>query len=96
MEYIELSDKLHERRSPTVSKFFFHCPACECTHSFDVRKDGDRPNWSWNGDVNSPTFRPSLRYPSRGCHLHVTNGTIEFCGDCDHRFAGQTMDMVPL
>lgn len=27
------------------------------------------------------------------CHLHVTNGSISFCGDCPHEFKGKT---VPL
>lgn len=29
------------------------------------------------------------------CHTFVTNGRIQFLGDCTHALAGQTVDMVP-
>ena len=32
----------------------------------------------------------------RVCHSFIRAGRIEFLGDCTHRLAGQTVDMVPL
>ena len=33
--------------------WMFYCPACRCYHSFDER-------WEFNGNVDKPTFSPSL------------------------------------
>lgn len=72
------------------------CPGCECTHGADI----DQPNpltgakWTWNGDVDKPTVSPSVNYPNRPrCHFHIREGRIEYCGDCDHPLAGQTVDL---
>ncbi len=75
-------------------KYIFHCPGCECLHSYDVRTDGGRPNWTFNGDFDRPTFSPSLLYPDRICHLFLTDGKIRFLGDCTHKLAGQVVEMV--
>jgi hypothetical protein len=29
------------------------------------------------------------------CHSHVTDGQIQFLGDCTHKFAGQTVELQP-
>lgn len=61
--------------------------------------DGPGPRWSFNGDYDRPTFQPSILVegsmrdgPNR-CHSFVTDGQIQFLGDCTHALAGQT---VPL
>lgn len=99
------SDKLHERRFPSDSWFTFYCPGCKHGHHYEV------PRWSFNGNYDKPTFAPSLRMftpqskdPVDGtaiqektiCHLHLRDGRIEFCNDCDHDLKGQTVDMVPF
>ena len=33
--------------------FVIECPACECGHMFDNK-------WEFNGDIEKPTFHPSL------------------------------------
>lgn len=30
------------------------------------------------------------------CHLFIRNGRIEYCHDCSHGLAGQTIDMVEI
>ena len=75
------------------STVLFYCPACKCVHPFDL----DR--WTFNGDVERPTFSPSLRVlnptdTTTTCHLFVRDGRIEYCGDCPHEMAGKTVDMV--
>lgn len=66
------------------------CPACECGHLFDSR-------WTFNGDVNKPTFRASMLVngstPEKRCHSFVTDGKIEFCGDSAHALAGKTVEL---
>ncbi len=79
-----------------VTKYLFFCPGCECLHSYDVRTDGKRPNWSFDGNLESPTFTPSLFYPDRVCHLFLTAGKLHFLGDCTHKLAGQTVDLPDM
>jgi Family of unknown function (DUF6527) len=68
-----------------------------------------RPAWGWNGDMVKPTFSPSIlvTYPAnlnaseefsewrtdRVCHSFITDGNIQFLGDCTHELANQ---IVPL
>lgn len=42
--------------------FTFMCPGCEDRHSIRVREgeDGPRPSWTFNGDLERPTFTPSI------------------------------------
>ena len=60
---------------------------------------GAGPRWGWNGDAEKPTFTPSVlvRYNwsdgERVCHSFVTDGQIQFLGDCTHALAGQTVDI---
>lgn len=78
--------------------------------------DGPGPRWGWNGNVERPTFTPSVLVTGvkrltdeqlaawmRGeplpepvqqrCHTFVTDGRIQFLGDCTHALAGQTVDL---
>lgn len=71
-------------------KLLFMCPGCNCYHMFDAR-------WTWNGDVNRPTFSPSLAVfmgTDRQCHSFVRDGRIEFLADSRHRLAGQIVEML--
>ena len=88
------------------------CPGCDSLHPFTIEApggpDGDRLNsgitWEWDGNLESPTFSPSLlcnnphtRNPAWGaCHSFLRAGRWEFLSDSAHRLAGQTVDMVPL
>lgn len=74
--------------------YFFHCPGCECAHAFLVTGP---LSWEFNGDLERPTFSPSLlcttRMPSGNdvCHLFMRDGQIEFLSDCTHKLAGRTV-----
>ena len=72
-------------------QYWFFCPGCENHHAYTV------PRWTFNGDMERPTFTPSLlcnadHIPSR-CHLFMTDGKIQFLSDCHHKLAGQTVEM---
>jgi hypothetical protein len=83
----------------------FHCPGCGYDHPFHVapqrrerRADGsEAPLWEWNGSMDKPTFTPSLLcnkdFPDKRCHSYVTDGKIQFLGDCFHKLAGQTVEI---
>lgn len=72
----------------------FHCPGCECSHIFYTKGN---VIWSFNGDLNNPTFSPSLLNtyePGKVCHLFVSAGKIQFLNDSFHNLKGQTIDMI--
>jgi hypothetical protein len=59
--------------------------------------------WQFNNDVERPTLTPSLllhyTHTEGGpyvCHSFVTNGRIQYLGDCTHPLAGQTVDLPEI
>ncbi len=61
--------------------------------------------WTFNGDLDSPTLSPSVltwaTNPSTGadifrCHSFVTNGKIQFLGDCSHELKNQTIELPEI
>ena len=84
------------------------CPGCEQQHQIWTG-NGPGPAWQFNGDVESPTFSPSLLVrmgpkcdenglrltgaPDQRCHSFIRDGKIEFLGDCSHALAGQTVEL---
>ena len=89
---------------PKLSKiqngYLFFCPGCEIEHLVYVTAP-DKPNWQFNNNPDAPTFSPSIdvRYPwgpsreERHCHSFVTDGKIQFLGDCTHALKGQTVEI---
>lgn len=84
------------------------CEPQEATH-VEISTPGPIPTrllpvggsgWTWNGDLERPTFRPSILSRTADasgeirCHSYVTDGRIEFLGDCSHELAGQTVDLL--
>lgn len=81
-------------------KWLIFCPGCKCIHGMNA-------GWSFNGDLERPTFKPSIRVrgtdwdgkvPGKGikktvCHSFVTDGRIKFLDDSTHELAGQTVDL---
>ncbi len=76
------------------NRWLFHCPACGFAH-------GPDDSWTFNGDVERPTFSPSLLVrceygearEKRVCHSFVRDGRIEYLSDCTHAMAGQTVEI---
>lgn len=97
-------------RSLEGGRLAFRCPGCDEAHHIQVG-EGPGPRWGWNGDVDRPTFTPSVLVTSpanpdagpgfeewlteRRCHSFVTDGRIQFLGDCTHALQGQTVDLPP-
>ncbi len=86
---------------PGVPDYYFMCPGCKCDHGVWVENRNGLTHaiWSFNGDVDKPTFSPSLLIRwnigivNYVCHGFIRNGMIEFLGDCTHEFAGKTVEM---
>lgn len=78
----------------------FRCPGCGWRHMLNT-DPSIRPCWSFNGDLDRPTITPSINAwreygggrETQRCHSFVTNGRIQFLGDCTHALAGQTVDL---
>jgi hypothetical protein len=63
--------------------------------------------WQFNGNMEKPSFTPSLLNTGNyynektgqndiecRCHLFVTDGKIQYCSDCTHELAGQTVELI--
>ena len=71
------------------------------------RREGSG-NWTWNGDCEKPTVKPSIltrgggrgwedgKYVEVVCHSFVNDGKVQFLDDCSHEFAGMTMDLLDV
>lgn len=55
-------------------------------HFISTHKAGD-PCWC---------TRPDAVFKCQRCHSFVTDGKIQFLGDCSHALAGQTVDLPSL
>lgn len=70
------------------TRLAFWCPGCDVAHHFNT-------SWTYNGDPERPTVRPSLLvtgYELR-CHSFIQAGRIHFLADCWHDLKGQTVDL---
>ncbi len=76
-------------------------------HGFRVGDWANAPTWTFNGNLDKPTFSPSLRvfdpasfdgtqFTKTACHLNLTDGQIIFHADSAHALAGQTVPMIDL
>ena len=86
-----------------VTYYTFYCEGCGHEHSIPVYADGS--GWQFNGNMEAPSFTPSLlnrtpeikaagfEAPAKVCHLFITDGKIQYCGDCTHHLSGQTIEM---
>ena len=97
-----MAAKIHNFNSDghKIQTWAFICPGCGYSHAFTVGPkfcDADH-RWTFNGNVESPTFTPSLRVngstPDAQCHLEVADGQIKYHGDCFHALAGKTVPMI--
>lgn len=70
--------------SDDIAGLLFRCP-CGCGVVSGVTfKNGPLeagPEWSWDGDEESPTVKPSIRRVGVGCNYHgfLTDGRFTFC-----------------
>lgn len=72
------------------------CPGCGEAHYLR--------GWQFNGDLEKPTFNPSLLarttnkegQVTKVCHSFVADGKIRFLADSTHKYAGQTLDLLDI
>ena len=75
----------------------FWCPGCDGVHVVTLKRQDGSPMWSWDDNVDAPTFSPSILVtydPDKSrCHSFVRAGKIEFLNDSTHALAGKTVDI---
>lgn len=101
---------------------YVQCPIAEATHvtinmpgptgilTLPIILRGSRKDtgcWSWNGDTEKPTLKPSVKTeghldpvtwePKKWvCHSWVNDGQAQFLRDSTHELTGQTVDLLDL
>lgn len=84
----------------------FFCSGCGDNHvvpftDVPVTKEHPLPPgvWFFNGNLDKPTISPSIRIiggvTGTLCHVVVTDGILNFCADSPHKYAGQSIGMLP-
>jgi hypothetical protein len=92
--------------------FVYWCQGCDSHHSLRTESNQGGPVWSFNGNIEKPTFTPSVMVrsgraidpsyqPEQGdppeiCHTFITEGVVQFLSDCTHALAGQTLSLPDL
>ena len=97
---------------------YVDCPISESTHitinipgpsgklTLPVITHGTRKDtgcWSWNGNVDAPTLKPSVKTNGGNhiegewtCHTWITDGKAIFLNDTTHEHAGKTLDLLDI
>jgi len=84
--------------------YLVECPGCKMLHQIPTKHSHPGANWNFNGDMEKPTFSPSLLVRSawgderekRVCHSFIRDGMWQFLNDCTHDLAGQTVPMIDI
>ena len=88
--------KLLRRELDDGTDYIFWCPGCACHHFFRVGAD-EGPTWQFDGDMEEPTFLPSLFVRGEEqCHLYLNNGRLTFLKDCSHDLAGKEVELPDM
>lgn len=80
--------------------YSFYCKGCREPH---VYWTSGKLVWSFNGNLERPTFTPSLLNTWTNheegirlvCHLFLTDGIVSYCGDCTHEMSGMSYQLEP-
>lgn len=97
-----VSSVLGETNGNAMRSLWHWCPGCKEPHRIVI--EGDKVTWGFDGNLEAPTFTPSVRHTwtngeeqiAECCHYFITNGKLCFCADCTHELAGQVVDLPPL
>ncbi len=100
--------QINNKFRKSLGGYIHFCAGCDRAHYIQTDK---HPAWTFNGDIENPTFGPSIRiYQPAGtygeneefvpektlCHYFIVAGQIQYLTDCDHQLAGVTTELPPL
>jgi Family of unknown function (DUF6527) len=110
----QLGDKLRKvgpADGHTAGGLAHWCPACDCMHQFALDgKNSSGAQWTWDGNVENPTFSPSMNIiinpkghkhynpecSTDVCHYFLQNGVLQYLADCTHGLKNQRIILPPL
>ena len=83
------------------------CPGCDSLHMiYTTKKNINGCQWNFNGNLDSPTFSPSINIRAEDkdpeweflhiCHYFIQDGKLKYCGDSTHKYSGQEIDLPDL
>jgi len=85
--------------------YMHQCPGCDEMHVIYTDHKNPNHNWEFNGDLEKPTFNPSVKITipectdpdfksdRTCCHYFIRDGMIEFCSDSTHALSGQKVKL---
>ena len=80
-----------------------HIPSRTFPEVFPVILKGKRDGtgcWTWNGDTEKPTLRPSVlttaSHTGFRCHCWVNDGVAKFLSDCSHDMANTEVSLLDV
>ena len=84
-----------------TTHLLFNLPGPISTRMLPVILRGSRAGtncWSWNGDTEKPTVKPSILSDNGTdrCHTWINDGKVQFLDDCSHELKGQTLDLLDI
>jgi hypothetical protein len=90
-----------------IQGYSFYCPGCKRRHVVYTKEQSPGGAcWSFNGDIDKPTFTPSIFVNPKNhechvpelhsCHSFIRDGKIQFLNDCTHELAGQTVELPEI
>ncbi len=99
-------DKLLDTVTGLDGAYLLNCPGCQMDHVI-YTKNNERhtgPIWTFNNDMESPTFSPSLLVKYNWgkndrkvvCHSFIRDGHWQFLNDCTHHLKGKTVPMTDI
>jgi hypothetical protein len=100
------------KKIENTNQFVFHCPGCNGHHAFndtwEFNGDFEKPTLkpsvlvTWNELPKDATFENVPKgelhpdsIPMR-CHSFITDGMIQFLGDCSHDKRNQTLELLDM
>lgn len=66
-----------ERNGITIG-YLMESPKTGDMYCFYTKESGEKQYWTFNGNHNKPTFRPSMLNKETGEHFFVTNGKVTY------------------
>lgn len=89
--------RITQKDGYTAQGWVHWCPGCEHIHAFAVETPfGNGAHWSFDGNMDRPTFTPSMNIGPSFCHYFLRDGRIQFLDDCRHNLRGQTLELPDI
>lgn len=77
--------------------YLHYCAGCNQLHLINTQYKNSRgAQWWFNGNMELPTFTPSINMDWKVCHYIITDGKVQFCSDSTHELSGHTVELPDI